>query len=57
MGDIKISELYEGNVGDGKRGIPNDYIKELPACCHIYIYNNMTDINIYRSSDFNLIQG
>ena len=23
----------------------------------IYIYNNMTDINIYRSSDFNLIQG
>lgn len=55
MGHIKISELYEGNVGDGKKGIPNDYIKELPACCHIYIYDNMTDI--YRSSNFNLIQG
>ena len=22
MGDIKINESYEGNVGDGKRGIP-----------------------------------
>lgn len=59
MGDIKINESYEGNVGDGKRGIPNDYIKELPACWHIYIYiyDNMTDINIYKSSNFNLIQG
>ena len=43
MGDIKINELYEGNGGDGKRGIPNDYIKELPACCHIYIPTHIYD--------------